>query len=173
MHEPAGVIRGTAPDRLANVPVAGPAPAAEGVSALRTPGSTVLAFDFGTKRIGVAVGDRGLDSAHPLVTLDARDRERSQAEITALIDEWQPSQLVVGVPFSLDGREHAMTRSARAFGRALGRRYGLPVAEVDERLTSVEAEALLREAGASADQRTRLVDAHAACVILRAFLDAG
>ncbi len=131
----------------------------------------VLAFDFGTRRIGVASGDLALGSAHPLVTLDARDRARSQLEISALIEQWQPAQLVVGVPCALDGSEHAMTRSARAFARALARRHALPVAHVDERFSSVEADALLREAGADARARARLVDAHAACVILRAFIE--
>jgi putative Holliday junction resolvase len=135
-------------------------------------GRTVLAFDYGTRRIGVAVGDLTLGSAHPLTTLDARDRALSEAKITALVDEWQPAQLVVGVPFALDGREHAMTRSSRAFGRALARRHSLPVAEVDERLTSVEADAGLREAGVDRARRNELVDAHAAFIILRTFLAA-
>jgi len=131
---------------------------------------TVLAFDYGTKRIGVAVGDLGLRSAHPLTTLDARDRTRSEASIRALIEEWTPVQLVVGVPFALDGSAHAMTRSARAFARALGKRHALPVAEVDERLSSVDADATLREAGARHTQRAAVLDAHAALVILRAYL---
>ncbi len=132
---------------------------------------TVLAFDYGTRRIGVAVGDLGQRSAHPLATIDARDRAGSEARITALVDEWRPARLVVGVPFSLDGSEHAMTRSARAFGRALSRRHSLPVHEVDERLTSVEADAALREAGAGRAERERRVDAHAALVILQAFME--
>lgn len=134
------------------------------------PGSTVLAFDFGTKRIGVAVGDLRLGSAHPLSTLDARDRALSQDLITRLVEEWQPVRLIVGVPFALDGSEHAMTRSARAFGRALARRHALPVTEVDERLTSVDANAMLRDAGVKRARRDAVIDAHAACVILRAFL---
>ena len=133
---------------------------------------TVLAFDYGTRRIGVAVGDLGQRSAHPLTTIDATDRAASEAKITALVEEWRPTRLVVGVPLALDGREHQMTRSARAFGRALSRRHALPVDEVDERLTSVDAEAALREAGVDRLRRARLVDAHAAFIILRAFLEA-
>ena len=133
---------------------------------------TVLAFDYGTRRIGVAVGDLGQRSAHPLTTIDASDRAASEAKITALVEEWRPARLVVGVPRSLDGTEHQMTRSARAFGRALSRRHALPVDEVDERLTSVDAEATLREAGLDRQRRTDLVDAHAAFIILRDFLEA-
>ncbi len=133
---------------------------------------TVLAFDYGTRRIGVAVGDLGQRSAHPLTTIDASDRAASEAKITALVEEWRPARLVVGVPLSLDGREHQMTRSARAFGRALSRRHALPVDEVDERLTSVDAEATLREAGVDRLRRTALVDAQAAFIILRDFLEA-
>jgi len=142
----------------------------EPVTVIRPRTGTVLAFDYGTRRIGVAVGDLGLGSAHPLTTLEASDRALSEAKITALVDEWRPAQLVVGIPFALDGREHAMTRSARAFGRALGRRHALPVGEVDERLTSVEAEANLRDAGVDRDRRTAVIDAHAAFIILRTFL---
>jgi putative Holliday junction resolvase len=73
---------------------------------------TVLAFDYGTRRIGVAVGDLGQRSAHPLTTIDASDRAASEAKITALVEEWRPARLVVGVPRALDGTEHQMTRSA-------------------------------------------------------------
>ena len=133
---------------------------------------TVLAFDYGTRRIGVAVGDLGQRSAHPLTTIDASDRAASEAKITALVEEWRPARLVVGVPRSLDGTEHQMTRSARAFGWALSRRHALPVDEVDERLTSVDAEATLREAGVDRMRRAGLVDAQAAFIILRDFLEA-
>jgi putative Holliday junction resolvase len=131
---------------------------------------TVLAFDYGTRRIGVAVGDLGQRSAHPLTTIDAADRAASEAKIRALVDEWRPTRLVVGVPFTLDGGEHQMTRSARAFGRALSRRHSLPVDEVDERLTSVDAEATLREAGVDLSRNAGLVDAQAAFIILRTFM---
>jgi putative Holliday junction resolvase len=142
----------------------------EAASRAQAATGTVLAFDYGTRRIGVAVGDLGQRSAHPLTTIDASDRAASEAKITALVDEWRPARLVVGVPFSLDGREHQMTRSARAFGRALSRRHRLPVDEVDERLTSVDAEATLREAGVDRSRRAGLVDAQAAFIILRSFM---
>lgn len=127
---------------------------------------TVLAFDFGTRWIGVAVGDRALGSAHPLARIDATDRDASAASIARLIDEWHPVELVVGVPRPDLGQQDPLTRSARAFGRALARRHGLTVAEVDERYTSVDAASRLREAGAPPAQRRTRNDPHAACVIL-------
>jgi putative Holliday junction resolvase len=139
---------------------------------MHEPGTgTVLAFDYGTRRIGVAVGDLGQRSAHPLTTIDASDRQASEARITALVDEWRPARLVVGVPRALDGSEHQMTRSARAFGRALSRRHALPVHEVDERLSSAEAESVLREAGIDLRREAGRVDAQAAFVILRDFME--
>ncbi len=139
---------------------------------MHEPGTgTVLAFDYGTRRIGVAVGDLGQRSAHPLTTIDASDRQVSEARITALVDEWCPARLVVGVPRALDGSEHQMTRSARAFGRALSRRHALPVHEVDERLSSAEAESVLREAGIDPRHAAGRVDAQAAFVILRDFME--
>jgi putative Holliday junction resolvase len=139
---------------------------------MHEPGTgTVLAFDYGTRRIGVAVGELGQRSAHPLTTIDASDRQASEARITALVDEWRPARLVVGVPRALDGSEHQMTRSARAFGRALSRRHALPVHEVDERLSSAEAESVLREAGIDLRREAGRVDAQAAFVILRDFME--
>ena len=127
---------------------------------------TVLAFDYGTRWIGVAVGDRALGSAHALERIDATRRDASAAVIARLVEEWHPVALVVGVPRPDLGRDDPLTRSARAFGRALGRRHGLPVVEIDERYTSVDAASRLREAGARPAQRRTLNDPHAACVIL-------
>jgi putative Holliday junction resolvase len=127
---------------------------------------TVLAFDYGTRWIGVAVGDRALGSAHPLERLDATSREASAAAIARLIEAWHPVVLVVGVPRPDLGQADPLTRSARAFGRALGRRHALPVVEVDERYTSVDAASRLREAGARPQHRRTRNDPHAACVIL-------
>ncbi|MFN7754043.1 MAG: Holliday junction resolvase RuvX [Pseudomonadota bacterium] len=127
---------------------------------------TVLAFDFGTRWIGVAVGDRALGSAHPLERIDATRHEASAAAIARLVEQWQPVELVVGVPRPDLGRDDPLTRSARAFGRALGRRHGLPVVEIDERYTSVDAASRLRDAGAGIAQRRTRNDPHAACVIL-------
>ena len=99
---------------------------------------TVLAFDFGLKRIGVAVGEPELGTAHPLPPLSAFD------QIQSLIVEWKPARLVVGRPTSVQGEAHAMTRQAEDFARRLERRFKLPVTRVDERFSSVEAESRLR-----------------------------
>jgi putative Holliday junction resolvase len=120
-----------------------------------------LSFDFGTRRVGVASGNTLLKSASPLKTL-AVEGDARFAAIEALIREWQPDALVVGVPFHPDGAEHDNTRRARRFARQLQGRYGLPVHEVDERYTTTEA---LSQGAADAD-------AAAAAIILNQYLQA-
>lgn len=100
---------------------------------------SILAFDFGLKRVGVACGNSLLRQAQPLRSVHAQGNERFNA-IQKLIQEWQPQALVVGVPFHPDGAEHEVTAQARRFARQLNGRFGLPVHEVDERYSSVEAE---------------------------------
>jgi putative Holliday junction resolvase len=102
-------------------------------------GATVLAFDFGLKRIGVAVGEAELGTAHPLAAIAAPGFE----SICKLIGEWRPSQLVVGLPVAANG-EHPLAKRVERFARALEGRFHLPVARVDERFSSVEAETRLR-----------------------------
>lgn len=140
-------------------------------STAKCAGNTVLAFDFGERRVGVAVGDTAVGIAHPLTAVDAADKQTRFAMIGALISEWRPSLLVVGLPAHLDGVEHELSRLARKFARELGGRYGLPVELVDERLTSVAADQSLREAGVAPRKRKPLVDQVAAQHILQAFLD--
>jgi putative Holliday junction resolvase len=120
---------------------------------------TVLAFDFGLKRIGVAVGEPELGTSHPL-----RAVSRFQ-QIEQLVSEWKPSRLVVGLPTSANGEPHAMTRQAEDFARRLERRFKLPVARVDERYTSVEAERKLR------GLKKKAVDSVAAQLILEQYFD--
>ncbi|HEX6320782.1 MAG TPA: Holliday junction resolvase RuvX [Burkholderiales bacterium] len=125
-----------------------------------SPGArTVLAFDFGLKRIGVAVGEPELRTAHPLPAVARFE------DITSLISEWQPAALVVGRPTSVQGEAHAMTRQAEDFARRLERRFKLPVARVDERFTSVEAESRLR------GMKKKAVDSVAAQLILEQYFD--
>jgi len=121
-----------------------------------------LAFDFGTRKVGVAVGNTMLKQAQPLGTVSALGDARFAA-IGRLVQEWQPDALVVGVPTHPDGAPHDNTRRAKAFARQLHGRFKLPVHEVDERYTS--AEALSR--GASD------VDAAAAALILQQYLHDG
>ncbi len=137
---------------------------------------SVLAFDFGLKRIGVAVGDWENRLAHPLETLSGEGNEARFGRIAALIQEWQPVQLVCGLPFSMDGSEHDLTRRARRFSNQLNGRFSLPVALVDERLTSFDADLRLREAGVKCDNskssaRKGLNDQIAAQQILQDFFD--
>ena len=133
--------------------------------------TTILAFDFGEKRVGTAVGDRTVGIAHPLSVIDAADKQRRFAAIAALIGEWRPALLVVGLPAHLDGVEHELSRLARKFARDLGARFQLPVELIDERLTSAAAEASLGEAGVAPRKRKPLIDRVAAQHILQAYLD--
>ena len=100
---------------------------------------TVLGFDFGLARIGVAVGETETGHAHPLAVIADEANAARFAAIEKLLAEWKPVSLVVGLPVHLDGSEHAMTVRCRRFANQLHGRYGLPVALVDERLSSAEA----------------------------------
>jgi putative Holliday junction resolvase len=104
------------------------------------PQGTVLAFDFGEKRIGVAVGEWQLRQAHPLTVIHGEANAARFAALAALIREWQPASLVVGRPTSLDGAETAMTARCTRFANQLRGRFGLCVDYVDERLSSADAE---------------------------------
>jgi putative Holliday junction resolvase len=134
---------------------------------------TVLGFDFGAKRIGVAVGEPLLKLAHPLATIAADDKERRFAAIDKLIAEWKPARLVLGLPLATDGSEHEMTRRARRFGRQLEARYKLDVALVDERYTSTAAEEQLRGQRVDLRNNKAAIDAAAAQIILQEYFDAG
>lgn len=101
-----------------------------------------LAFDFGAERIGVATGNSLTRTATPLETIAAADNATRFARIGALLAEWRPDALVVGVPRHPDGASHDNTRRAQRFARQLHGRFGLPVHETDERYTSVEAVSL-------------------------------
>lgn len=121
--------------------------------------SCFLAFDFGLERVGVASGNDMTRTATLLKTLAGAGNQARFAAIGALIDEWQPAALVVGVPWHPDGAAHDNTRRAQRFARQLQGRFGLPVHEVDERYTTTEA-----RAGGAAD-----LDAASAALILEQF----
>ena len=135
------------------------------------PEGTVLAFDFGEKRIGVATGETLLASAHPLTVIHAESNDDRFAAIGKLVDEWRPVQLVVGLPTHADGTPHDMTRLATKFAERLQRRFKLPVALADERLTSLDAEARLRETCRNARTAKPLLDAVAAQLILQTWFE--
>jgi putative Holliday junction resolvase len=135
------------------------------------PAGTVLAFDFGTRRIGVAIGETAIGVAHPLATVAAKSgRERFEA-IGALIEEWRPVLLVVGLPTHADGTSHVMTARALRFARQLEGRFGLPVTCCDERFTTYDAELALRGAGVRGRAAKTVRDQVAAQLILQSYLD--
>lgn len=130
-----------------------------------------MGFDFGTVRIGVAIGATVTGLAHPLAILASEPVARRFEQIGALLAEWQPDQIVVGLPTTLDGQEHEMTQRCRRFGNQLHGRFNLPVSWVDERLSSAEAEQRLKQAGQSARNAKTHVDAVAAQILLQQWLD--
>jgi putative holliday junction resolvase len=132
---------------------------------------TVLAFDFGEKFTGVAVGESGVGIAHPLALITAESKAARMDDIAALIEEWKPRGLVVGLALAMDGTEHEMTRRCRRFARQLESRFSLPVSLIDERLSSVAAEEALRAAqrgGRKHKLRTHQVSAQ---IILQNYFD--
>lgn len=143
------------------------------MSAPATP-QVILAFDFGTRRIGVASGDTLTGTARALTTLESKNETPPWPAIDKLMREYQPAQLVVGLPWNMDGTPTLLTDASRAFGAALEARYHKPVALVDERLSSREAEAQLRDARAAGIKKRRNthadVDMIAAKILLEQWL---
>lgn len=135
---------------------------------------TLLGFDFGGKRIGVAVGQTVTKTARPLTTLNVIHQRPDWDAIDKVINEWRPAALVVGMPRNMDDTEHALAPRVTRFGQQLKRRYHLDVHYVDERLSSLAAEENIRESGMSKRRRMdkSTVDQYAAQVILEQFLGA-
>jgi putative pre-16S rRNA nuclease len=141
------------------------------VAPSKVSGHTILAFDFGTRWIGVAVGDTETRLASPLGMFEVGGAGRCMAEVESLVREWRPGRLLVGLPLTLEGSEHDMTRRVRRFARQLEARFGLPVEFADERLTSVAAESTLRETGRGGRKHKQALHALAARIILQSYLD--
>lgn len=123
-----------------------------------------LAFDYGTHRIGVAVGQSLTGTAQPLPVLTARDGVPDWTAVARLIDTWQPQRLVVGLPFNMDDTDATLKPRAEKFARRLEGRFHLPCYGIDERLTSVAAEAVVWETGTRA-----ALDSVAAQIILESW----
>jgi len=117
--------------------------------------SRVLGFDYGSHRIGVALGDRLTGGARPLAAID-NGKHPDWAALERCLAEWRPEALIVGLPLTEDGAEQPITTPAREFSRALARRTGLPVHLVDERYSSRGADAELRDARASGRMNRRV-----------------
>lgn len=120
-----------------------------------------MSFDFGLKRIGVAVGNLLIKQAQPLTIIDAATNAAKFTAIGTLIDEWQPSSIVVGLPLHPDGAEHEMTLRCRRFANQITGRFGVPTVLIDERYTSAVLSA----------SRGEHVDSQAAALILQQFFD--
>jgi len=128
------------------------------------PDQTVLSFDYGTQKIGVAIGNTLTRQARPLEIIVPKTRDRRFALIQALLDQWEPDLVVVGLPLAPDGTEQYTTLQARRFANQLRGRFGVTVTMVDERGSSMEAQQLLGTHDPD--------DAVAAAVILQRYLDA-
>ncbi|WP_150911631.1 Holliday junction resolvase RuvX [Marinobacter halotolerans] len=136
------------------------------------PGSRrVMAFDFGTRRIGVASGQEMLGAGQSVAMLSARDGVPDWDRIGTLLEEWQPDLVLVGLPLNMDDTENDMCARARKFGKRLHGRFHLPVEMVDERLTSFEAKGQVMAEGGSRDYGQHGVDDRAAVLILETWFN--
>ena len=134
---------------------------------------TLLAFDFGTKSIGVAVGQRITGTARPLPAIKAQDGTPDWNIIGRLLKEWQPESVIVGLPLNMDGTEQPLTARARNFANKIHGRFGVAITLHDERLSTVEARAGLFERGGFRALDKGSVDSASAVVILESFFEQG
>ncbi len=132
---------------------------------------TVLTFDFGTRSIGVAVGQEVTGTASPLAALKARDGIPDWEKIEQLYQEWQPDIVVVGLPLNMDGTEQDMTQRARKFANRLHGRFRIKVETCDERLSTADAKAILFELGGYKKLTKEKIDSVSACVIFNAWIE--
>jgi putative Holliday junction resolvase len=143
--------------------------------ACRTAAGTILSFDFGLQRVGVAVGETEVGTAHPLPPLAAATQPGRFNVIERLVKEWRPALFVVGRPLGEDGEPHEMTRRAERFARQLAGRFGLPVELVDERYSSAEVESRMRAAYGARKAvklaRGKALDSQAAQLLLQQYFD--
>jgi len=133
--------------------------------------TTVLGLDYGTRRIGLAVGDSGVGIAHPLERVEVRSDAQRWERLQRAASEWKPGLWVVGLPVREDGGEHELAPAVRAFAGELQRRFGIPVHLIDERFTSAEAAQRLRESGVHGRAQKRHLDELAATGILQSYFD--
>lgn len=134
---------------------------------------TLLAFDFGTRSIGVAIGQRITGTARPLTAIKAQDGTPDWNIIARLLKEWQPETVVVGLPLNMDGSEQPLTARARNFANKIHGRFGVAITLHDERLSTVEARAGLFEQGGFRALNKGSVDSASAVVILESYFEQG
>jgi len=125
-----------------------------------------MGFDFGTKKIGVAIGQRLTQTASALPELPAKEGQPQWDAVAALIEEWQPDALVVGIPLNEDGSDNALSKRARKFGNRLHGRFGLPLFPVNEHLSSFDARDQIQQYSGRAAQSKRNIDSVAAALII-------
>ncbi len=145
-----------------------PRPASEPRS--ETKNETIMAFDFGAKRVGVAVGESALRTAHALSTVTVPAAQLLDS-IGKMVEEWKPARFVVGRPAHEDGTPHAMTARCERFSRQVSARFRLPSTFIDERYTSIDAEAALREQGIATKNHRGKSDSLAAAFILERYFE--
>lgn len=133
---------------------------------------SLLCFDYGLRQIGTAVGNLELGTAQPLTTIMATDGVPQWHQIEALLQEWKPKLVIVGIPLNMDGSESEMSARAKKFANRIHGRFGVPIALHDERLTSQEAKQMARETGHKGDYRKAPIDALAASLILESYIGA-
>ncbi|WP_299793819.1 Holliday junction resolvase RuvX [uncultured Shewanella sp.] len=132
---------------------------------------TVLGFDYGTKSIGVAIGQSLTGSAKPLLSIKAVDGIPKWEELGMLIEEWKPDLVVVGLPLNMDGTEQEMTQRAKKFANRINGRFGAKVVTQDERLTTADAKARLFEMGGYKALTKGQVDAMSAVLIIESYFE--
>lgn len=132
-------------------------------------GQQVMAFDYGEKRIGVAIGQSITGTASPLKSITANQGQPDWLEIKQLLQEWQPDYLVVGLPLNMDATEQLLTQRAKKFTNRLTGRFGITVKMMDERLSSVEAREQLFSASGYKGLKKKSIDSRAACLILESW----
>lgn len=132
---------------------------------------TIIAFDFGTLSIGIAIGQEITATARPLTAIKAKDGKPNWLDIEKIIQEWQPELAIVGLPFNMDGTEQPISNQARKFANRLHGRFGIQVTLHDERLTTIEARAQLFNQGGYRALNKSKIDSISAVIILESWFE--
>ncbi|MFV9998064.1 MAG: Holliday junction resolvase RuvX [Arsenophonus endosymbiont of Dermacentor nuttalli] len=132
---------------------------------------TIIAFDFGTLSIGIAIGQEITATARPLTALKAKDSKPNWLEIEKILQEWQPELTIVGLPLNMDGTEQPISNQARKFANRLHGRFGIQVTLHDERLSTIEAKAQLFKQGGYRALNKSNIDSISAVIILESWFE--